>query len=174
MSDLPSDLPESVRSMIARKIEQVDERDRALLLAASVQGLEFDSAVVSEAIEMDPADVEERLDVLERVHVFVKRGSEHEFPDLTLTLHYQFVHVLYQNLLYASLQPTRRPRLSGRVARALVAHGEHDAAAARRSWPSCSRRRATLPPARTTTSRQRSTRSACSPFARRCRSPNVA
>ena len=34
----PRDLPESVRSMIARKIEQVDERDRALLLAASVQG----------------------------------------------------------------------------------------------------------------------------------------
>ena len=61
--------------MIARKIEQVDERDRALLLAASVQGPEFDSAVVSEAIEMDPADVEERLDVLERVHVFVKRGE---------------------------------------------------------------------------------------------------
>ena len=80
MSDMPRDLPESVRSMIARKIEQVDERDRALLLAASVQGHEFDSAIVSEAIEMDPADVEERLDVLERVHVFVKRGNEYEFP----------------------------------------------------------------------------------------------
>jgi predicted ATPase len=132
MSDLPRDLPESVRSMIARKIEQVDERDRALLLAASVQGPEFDSAVVSEAIERDPAEVEERLDVLERVHVFVKRGSEYEFPDLTLTLHYQFVHVLYQNILYASLQPTRRTTLSGRVARALVGHGEHTPASAAR------------------------------------------
>ncbi len=124
MSELPRDLPGSVRSMIARKIEQVDERDRALLLAASVQGPVFDSAVVSEAIEMDPAEVEERLDVLERVHVFVKRGSEYEFPDLTLTLRYQFVHVLYQNVLYASLQPTRRATLSGRVAKALVAHGD--------------------------------------------------
>jgi serine/threonine protein kinase/tetratricopeptide (TPR) repeat protein len=124
MSMLPRDLPGSVRSMIARKIEQVEERDRALLLAASVQGPVFDSAVVSEAIEMDPAEVEERLDVLERVHVFVKRGNEYEFPDLTLTLRYQFVHVLYQNMLYASLQPTRRATLSGRVARALVAHGD--------------------------------------------------
>ena len=132
MSDLPGDLPESVRSMIARKIEQVDERDRALLLAASVQGPEFDSAIVAEAIEMDPADVEERLDVLERVHVFVRRGSEYEFPDLTLTLHYTFVHVLYQNMLYASLQPTRRAALSGRVARALVAHGEQAPASAAR------------------------------------------
>ena len=145
MSDLPRDLPESVRSMIARKIEQVDERDRALLLAASVQGPEFDSAVVSEAIEMDPADVEERLDVLERVHVFVKRGSEYEFPDLTLTLHYQFVHVLYQNMLYASLQPTRRATLSGRVARALVAHGERQRRRAPRGWRSSSKRRATSP-----------------------------
>jgi predicted ATPase len=132
MSDLPGDLPESVRSMIARKIEQVDERDRALLLAASVQGPQFDSTIVAEAIEMDPADAEERLDVLERVHVFVRRGSEYEFPDLTLTLHYTFVHVLYQNMLYASLQPTRRAALSGRVARALVAHGEQAPASAAR------------------------------------------
>ena len=29
-------------------------------------------------------------------------------PDRTLTLRYRFVHVLYQNMLYASLQPTRR------------------------------------------------------------------
>jgi tetratricopeptide (TPR) repeat protein len=116
----PRDLPESVRSMIQRKIEQVDERDRKLLVAASVQGHEFDSAVVSEAVEMDAADVEDRLEALERVYVFVKRGEEREFPDRSLTLNYQFVHVLYQNLLYASLQPTRRAALSGRVARALV------------------------------------------------------
>jgi serine/threonine protein kinase len=121
MEDLPRDLPESVRSMIARKIAQLDERDRRLLVAASVQGHEFDSATVSQAIEMDPGDVEERLDSLERVHVFVRRVAEDEFPDRTLTLRYQFVHVLYQNALYASLQPTRRASLSGRVAAALVA-----------------------------------------------------
>ena len=125
MTDLPRDLPESVRSMIARKIAQLDERDRRLLVAASVQGHEFDSATVSHATEMDPGDVEDRLDALERVHVFVKRVAEDEFPDRTLTLKYQFVHVLYQNALYASLQPTRRAALSGRVAGALVArHGD--------------------------------------------------
>jgi serine/threonine protein kinase len=121
MTDLPRDLPESVRSMIARKIAQLDERDRRLLVAASVQGHEFDSATISRAVEMDPGDVEERLDALEHVHVFVKRVAEDEFPDRTLTLRCQFVHVLYQNELYASLQPTRRASLSGRVAGALVA-----------------------------------------------------
>jgi serine/threonine protein kinase/tetratricopeptide (TPR) repeat protein len=127
MADLPRDLPESVRSMIARKIAQLDERDRRLLVAASVQGHEFDSATVSDAAEMDPSDVEDRLDVLQRLHVFVTRLREEEFPDRTLTLRYQFVHVLYQNALYESLQPTRRASLSGRVARSLVArYGPRD------------------------------------------------
>lgn len=123
VANLPKDLPESVRSMIARKIEQLDERDRKLLVGASVQGYEFDSATVSEATGIDPMEVEERLEVLERVHVFVRRGAEEEFPDRTLTVKYRFAHVLYQNQLYASLQPTQRATLSGRVARALVTHG---------------------------------------------------
>jgi tetratricopeptide (TPR) repeat protein len=122
ITEMPKDLPESVRSMIARKVEQLDEIDRKLLVGASVQGHEFDSATVSEATEMDPADVEDRLEALERVHVFVRRGAEEEFPDRVLTVKYQFAHVLYQNLLYSSLQPTRRAMLSGRVARALAAH----------------------------------------------------
>jgi serine/threonine protein kinase/predicted ATPase len=122
IASLPKDLPESVRSMIARKIDALEERDRKLLLAASAQGYEFDSITITEATGIDPIDVEERLDVLERMHVFVKRGPEEEFPDRTLTVKYQFAHVLYQNLLYGSLQPTQRAVLSGRVARALVAH----------------------------------------------------
>ena len=132
-ADAFEEVPASIRSMIARKIERLDDVNRRLLLAASVQGPEFDSAIVSEATEMDPADVEERLDALEHVHVFVKRVQEYEFPDLTLSLKYQFVHVLYQNALYASLQPTRRATLSGRVARALVGHlrGDHAATAGR-------------------------------------------
>jgi RIO-like serine/threonine protein kinase len=121
LPEVLSEWPDSVRAMIARKIAQVDDADRRLLVAASVQGSEFDSATVAEAAEMDPAEAEERLDELERVHVFVRRGAEQELADRTITLRYRFVHVLYQNVLYASLQPTRRAMLSGRVARALVA-----------------------------------------------------
>ncbi|HEX6973172.1 MAG TPA: protein kinase, partial [Vicinamibacterales bacterium] len=126
--EVPKDLPESVKGMIARNIERLDEGSRRLLLAASVQGHEFDSAVVAEAAEMDPADVEERLETLERVHVFVTRGEEYEFPDRSLTLKYRFVHVLYQNVLYGSLQPTRRAALSRRIVKALLAHYGDEAA----------------------------------------------
>jgi predicted ATPase len=129
----PSDLPESVRGMIARKIEQVPEADRRLLLAAAVQGDEFDSTVVAEALQLDPAAVEERLAHLERVHLFVARAGEQAFPSGVLTLRYRFVHVLYQNALYASLQPARRVALAKAIVSALASHygGEAPAIAAR-------------------------------------------
>jgi serine/threonine protein kinase/predicted ATPase len=124
----PDSLPSTVRAMITRKIEQVDADDRRLLEAASVQGHEFDSTIIGEALDMDVLQVEDRLERLERVHVFIRQGEEAEFPDRTLTLKYQFVHVLYQNVLYDSLRPTRRVALSSRIARALSAHHGSDTA----------------------------------------------
>ena len=83
-----------------------------------MQGYEFEAAVVARALALDAAEVEEKLGRLERVHAFVRLVDEHEFPDRTLTLRYRFVHVLYQNALYASLRPTRRASVSAAVARA--------------------------------------------------------
>jgi predicted ATPase len=120
--DLQRELPESVRSMIQRKINQLSEEDRRLLVAASVQGYEFDTAVVSQVLARDPAEVEERLEELDRVHAFVRLVREQEFPERTLTLRYRFVHVLYQNALYAMLRPTRRAALSAAVARVLLGY----------------------------------------------------
>jgi predicted ATPase len=120
--DLRRDLPESVRGMLQRKIDQLGEDDRRLLVAASVQGYEFDSAIVARVLERDAAEVEERLDELDRVHAFVHLVREQEFPDRTLTLQYRFVHVLYQNALYGSLGPTRRASISAAVAHALLGH----------------------------------------------------
>jgi predicted ATPase len=120
--DLRRDLPESVRGMIQRKIDQLGEDDRRLLVAASVQSYEFDSAVVARAVERDAAEVEDRLHELDHVHAFVRVVREQEFPDRTLTLRYRFVHVLYQNALYASLGPTRRASLSAAVAQTLLGY----------------------------------------------------
>jgi predicted ATPase len=130
--DLLRDLPQSIRSMIQRKVEQLGEDDLRLLMAASVQGPEFDSAVVARVLGWEAIRVEERLDVLRRVHALVRLVREHEFPDRTLTLRYAFVHVLYQNALYASLLPTRKAAWSGLAAGALLEHygGKHATVAA--------------------------------------------
>jgi predicted ATPase len=118
--DLARELPDSVRSMVQRKIDQLSERDRQLLVAASVQGQQFDSAVVARALDRDAAEVEDRLEALDREFAFVRLVREHEFPDGTLTLRYAFVHLLYQNALYAAQRPTRRVAASGAVAKALL------------------------------------------------------
>jgi predicted ATPase/tRNA A-37 threonylcarbamoyl transferase component Bud32 len=116
-----TDLPETVRSMIQRKVAQLGDGDRRLLQAASAQGHAFDSAVVARALAMEPADVEERLQTLDRAYGLVTLEKEDELPDHTLTLRYRFVHVLHQNALYATLTPSRRASMSGAVADALVA-----------------------------------------------------
>ncbi len=115
------EVPESVRSMIQRKIDQLGEADRSLLVAASVQGYDFESAVISKALGNDAGDVEERLQALDRLYAFVRPISELEFPDGTWTVRYRFVHVLYQNALYSTLSPTRRAALSAALAHALEA-----------------------------------------------------
>ena len=122
LPDMERDLPQSIRSMIQMKIDRLGAEDCRLLVAASVQGYEFDSAVVAEALGLDPAEVEERLEELDRVHYFVRLLDEKEFPDRTLTLRYRFVHVLYQNALYASLKPTRRVTVSKAIAESLREH----------------------------------------------------
>jgi predicted ATPase len=122
MPDLQRELPESVRGIIQRKTDQLCEADRQLLMAASVQGRDFDSAVVAHILERDPADVEERLQVLDRVYALVRLVREQVSPNGTLTLRYSFVHVLYQNALYAMLLPTRKATWSGVAARALQKH----------------------------------------------------
>ncbi len=122
--DFQRELPQSVRSMVQRKIDRLGDADRRLLTAASVQGYEFDACVVARALGLDEADVEESLDALDRVHAVVRRVREAEYPDQSLTVRYAFVHVLYQNALYAALQPARKAALSRAVANAVLAlHG---------------------------------------------------
>ncbi len=120
LPEIERDLPESMRAMIERMIGQLDQDDRLLLVAASVQGHEFDSAVLARALGTEDSIVEERLQALERVYELARLIEEREFPTKTLTLRYRFTHLLYQNALYATLRPARRIALSNAVAEALL------------------------------------------------------
>jgi tetratricopeptide (TPR) repeat protein len=129
LSEIEKELPESVINMIEQKLDRLEDPERRLLLAASVQGAEFHAAIVSEAMEADEADVEERLEKLDQVHAFVRRLGEEELPDGSLTLRYGFVHALYQNALYESLTPARRAKLSAAVADSLSGRQGEDRSA---------------------------------------------
>jgi predicted ATPase/DNA-binding winged helix-turn-helix (wHTH) protein len=110
------DLPESVRSALQRKIDQLDDADRWLLSVAAVQGRQFDSAVLAHILKLDAAEVEERLFALEQHHGLARIVNEVLLPDGAKTLCCCFVHALCQTTLYASLTPSRRAALSAAVA----------------------------------------------------------
>jgi adenylate cyclase len=113
---LGSEWPESIRSVIQRTIDRLDAADRQLLTAASVQGAQFDSTVIARATQMDAADVEERLERLERIHGLVHLVDEHELAGRLPSLRYAFAHIFYQNAFLASLRGTRRSALSAAMA----------------------------------------------------------
>ena len=52
VSAIARELPESVRSLIQRKMDALEDADRRLLAAASVQGMDFDTAIVAAALQL--------------------------------------------------------------------------------------------------------------------------
>ena len=120
VSEVRKLIPLGIRSMIELKIDQLQEQDRNLLLCAAVQGIEFDSAPVATVLSLESADVEERLQALERGHNFVQKLREREFHEGTLSVRYRFTHVFYHNALYESLAPSRRAAYSLEIARRMV------------------------------------------------------
>lgn len=119
-------MPESVRSLVQRKIDSLDEADARLLSAASVQGVDFDSAVIAAALD-EPQDlVEDRLLRLEREQALVRFVDEWEGCDRWVTLRYRFAHHVYHNAFYNALRATRRIQVARRVAERLVARHGND------------------------------------------------
>lgn len=116
MPEIDQELPGSVRSMIERKISQLDDEDRKVLAAAAVQGAEFDAATVAAILRADEADMEEQLLVLDKVYAFVRRIEDATFPDRSQSVRYRFVHALYQNALANGLAPSRRASWSAAAA----------------------------------------------------------
>jgi len=120
VDEVEASFPTTLGSVIARKVERLDDLSRELLSVAAVQGYAFDALVVAEALSMDGSDVEKRLRKLDRDHVFVTRLDDHQLPDGTPTARYEFVHVLYQHGLLEAIGPTQRAAWSRSVAEALL------------------------------------------------------
>ena len=120
LNDIGKLIPAGVQSMIRVKIEELSEAQRQVLLCGAVQGIEFDTAVMAQVLSLDPVDVEELVQQLETAHSFITSVGEYDFATRALSMRYRFAHVFYQNVLYASLAPTRRAAWSLAIARSLV------------------------------------------------------
>jgi predicted ATPase len=118
--DLETEAPESVRAMIQAKLDQLSDDERRLLLAASVQGMDFDSAVVARTLGQDAVEVEEGLDAAQNLRGIVNSVGESELPDGTLAVRYRFVQEPEYEAMYASLKPARRASMSAAAGEAMA------------------------------------------------------
>jgi tetratricopeptide (TPR) repeat protein len=122
LAEMDLEAPESVRSMIGKKIDALEEEERRTLQYASVEGTEFLSVVVAGLLGVDEVDLEEGLAHLEKTHRLIETRGEEELPDGSLTTRYRFSHALYQNFLYGDLVNKRRTMLHRQAGEHLVRH----------------------------------------------------
>ncbi|SCL16269.1 Predicted ATPase [Micromonospora nigra] len=100
--DLP--MPESVHAVIANRVDLLDAKDRAVLLAAAVVGVQFWPGAVAAALGQPVESVERALRRLEQ------RDFVHEQATSTMAgqPEYRFRHVLVRDVCYQRLPRTER------------------------------------------------------------------
>ncbi len=113
------DVPVSVRSMIAKKVGLLTDSQRQTLQYASIEGEVFTSTVLAALLQADELELEERLDVLGKLHLLIHAEGEEELPDGSVATIYRFTHALYQNFLYDQLLSKRRVLLHRRAGETL-------------------------------------------------------
>ncbi len=131
LAQLELNVPVSVRSMIEKKVGLLSDAQRQALQYASIEGEAFTSTVLAALLDADDLDLEERLDVLAKLHRLIRAEGEEELPDGSVATIYRFTHALYQNFLYDQLLSKRRVLLHRRAGETLerVYAGQHARAA---------------------------------------------
>src|SRR5262249_21845731 len=108
-------VPESVRLMIDRQAERLDEADRFILEAASTAGTLFSPPSGAAAVERDVVSVEARCDALARESQFLRADGPWQWPDGTVAGGYRFSHELYRSVFYQNRSPARGRLLHRRI-----------------------------------------------------------
>ena len=113
---------EVLRNLFEARLYRLDDTQRQLLLTASVQGREFDSAVLATSMQMSPEDVEENLQELHETYGWIHRIREEQLTDGKYTVRYRFVYAFCQEACYASLAPSRKASLNASLAEAFLTY----------------------------------------------------
>ena len=108
-------VPQNLRSMIEKQLDRLSPEEQRLLEVASVAGVEFSAVVVAAALGIEVEQIEEWCEELARRQLFLRPTRSGMWPDGTLDVRYEFLHALYQNVLYERVTMTRRQRLHQRI-----------------------------------------------------------
>jgi len=110
LDELEMGVPESIRQMIEKQIERLDQPQQRVLEVAAIAGVEFSTSAVAAGLEQTLIPIEERCEELARRHLFLRASGESTYPDGSMTGRYAFIHALYQEVLYQRVSGARRTR----------------------------------------------------------------
>jgi DNA-binding winged helix-turn-helix (wHTH) protein len=114
--------PESLRQLIELQIERLSAEEQRILEIASVRRFPLSVTVGSAVANIEPDTIEELLEGLARRHQVVRPAGLRDYKTGP-SLSYEFVHVLYRDVLYGRIGPARRRRLHQSVAENVEALG---------------------------------------------------
>jgi predicted ATPase/DNA-binding winged helix-turn-helix (wHTH) protein len=119
-------VPEGIRQMLALQLDRLPLEEQRLLEAASVAGAAFAAASVAAGLASDVVTSEEHCERLAQRQQFLRPAETVTWPDGTVTGRYEFIHALYQNVVYQQMAAARRVRLHQRIGERLEeAYGAH-------------------------------------------------
>ncbi len=107
LDQLVLDIPQSLRSMIEAQVDRLSAEERRVLEAASVAGALFSPESIAVASEQAVERVEDICHNLGRRNQIVRTAGVQHLADGTTLVLYEFVHVLYRDVLYEQ-QPLGR------------------------------------------------------------------
>jgi DNA-binding SARP family transcriptional activator/tetratricopeptide (TPR) repeat protein len=108
-------VPDSIQTLLAARLDRLDDRDRATVQAAAVCGTSFTTEEVAQLVEEDPT-----ASLLTLVRRELVRPGEAEDPS---GAGWSFRHSLIRDVAYGSLPKWRRAELHERLARRAIERG---------------------------------------------------
>jgi predicted ATPase/DNA-binding winged helix-turn-helix (wHTH) protein len=115
------EVPDDLRHMIEAQLERLSEQEQSALELASIAGASFSASVISSASDIASSSLENLYEELSRRHHIVKWAGTQSHPDGSVTERYEFVHVVYRQVLYDRQSPGRRAKLHRRIGERLAA-----------------------------------------------------
>jgi DNA-binding winged helix-turn-helix (wHTH) protein/predicted ATPase len=118
---LETDIPESLQSLISRYLEALPQAHREMLEVASVVGMDFSAAAMTDVLAKTVEEIESTCENLSTASQFIEAGKLLTWPDGTLTGSYRFQHHLYLEVIYSQIAEARQARIHLKIGKRLEA-----------------------------------------------------